>query len=70
MFGKLKELLNPILIVVDNAWWIYPTSIHVFPLLSNFIKLSDMHENLTFSLEVWPYPIQEDIFYNRFIRKG
>ena len=62
-FSKFQELFNPILILVIDAWCFHPTSIHVSRLLWHFIKLSIMNENLTFfSLKVWPYPIQEDIF--------
>ena len=60
-FGsKLQELLHAFLIRRAYATFVHPTSIH---LNNNSVILSYlMHENLTFSLKVWPYPIQEYIF--------
>jgi len=45
--SKLYELFNPIRILLTYAWFFHPTSIHLYPLLSHFIKLSVMHDNLT-----------------------
>ena len=51
MFSKFQEFFNTILILFSYTWCFHPTSIHVSPLLSHFIKLSHMQENLTFSIK-------------------
>ena len=51
MFSKLQELFNTILILITNGWCFHPTLIHVSHLLRHLIKLSDMHENLTFFIK-------------------
>ena len=51
MFSKFQEFFNTILILFSNTWCFHPTSIHVSPLLLHFIKLSHMHENLTFFIK-------------------
>ena len=50
-FSKLEELFSLIPILVTNVWCFHPTLIHVSPLLWHFIKLSDMHVNLTFFIK-------------------
>ena len=64
---KLQEIFNPLLILITYAWCFHPTLIHVSCSVI-LAKLSHMHENLTFFIkQVWPYPIQEDIFNTWFI---
>ena len=60
--SKLLELFHAFLIHRAQATFIHPILIH---LNNNSVILWNSFNawNLTFSFKVWPYPIQEDIFF-------